>query len=574
MTTENDKLFMEELQRDFLDEATFLVEQCEESYLKLEQPENRREELSKIFRLAHSMKGAGASVGYADLSHFAHGIEDCLSILRVNIELVNSDIISLLLRAGDALKARIKMLKEKSVEQWIVDDLMAELKITTRRLGGNTAQEKEMPVVSLADGVKTNSPETTEENKKKSVIANRAHSNSVKVDIDRIDSILNMVGELVVTKSQLINETRDNVSNLKLNDLVSHLDKSIRDLQEKSLGMRMTPLKNLFLKVQRIIRDLSIKLNKPVVFEMSGEETEIDRTMIELLSDPLMHIVRNALDHGIETSELRKSASKTLNGTIKLTARQTGSRVIVKISDDGAGIFREKIIKKAIEKGLIKDRKNSERFTDEEVYQYIFAPGFSTAECVSDVSGRGVGMDVVKTNIEQLRGTIGINSEFGKGTTFTISVPLTTSVTDGMQVISAGHDYVVPLDRIRELINSENEVKTQISPDQVMISVRGKILPLIDLAKLLRNAHSFSDPLIDQQDTDDQSTVLVVESNKGLVALRLHSVVGQVQVVLKPLGDYFSTCSAISGAAILGDGKVALVLDVDNLDQQPAYVAG
>lgn len=579
MTTESDKLFMEELQKDFLDEATFLIEQCEESYLKLEQPENRREELGKIFRLAHSMKGAGASVGFSDLSHFAHGIEDCLSILRVNTDLVTSEIISLLLRAGDALKLRVKMLKKKSNDLWVVSDLSTELKLTAQKLGGKptVSSENSAAVVAPADVAVLKDKEPSEEIKKATNAAgapaaqNRAQSNSVKVDTERIDSVLNMVGELVVIKSQLMNETRNNSGNAKLNDLVSHLDKSIRDLQERALGMRMTPLKNLFLKTQRIIRDLSIKLNKPVSFEMSGEETEIDRTMIELLSDPLMHIVRNALDHGIEKAESRKAIGKTANGTIKLVAQQTGSRVIVKISDDGAGISREKIIKKAIEKGLIIDGKNPTLMADEEVYQYIFAPGFSTAEHVSDVSGRGVGMDVVKTNIDQLRGTIEIKSEFGKGTSFIISVPLTTSITDGMQVVSAGHCYILPLDRIRELINSENEITTQLSPDQVMLNVRGKILPVIDLEKMLKRGKEFVD--VETSNKTAANTVIVVESNKGLVALRLHAVIGQVQVVLKPLGEYFSSSPAVAGAAIMGDGKVALVLDVDNLEQSDTKAA-
>lgn len=290
MDTENDKIFMEELQRDFLDEASFLVEQCEESYLKLEKPENRREELSKIFRLAHSLKGAGSSVGFSDLSRFAHGIEDCLTILRVNPELVDADIISLLLRAGDAIKIRITMLKEKSTELWGVEELYKEIKVLIGKLSGkplNVEKAVALPLSEVLPPTKGVTEDSVPEDAKKKAglaAAIKSHTNSVKVDTDRIDSVLNMVGELVVIKSQLMNETRQSQQTTsKMTDLVSHLDKSIRDLQERALGMRMTPLKNLFLKTQRITRDLSLKLNKPVNFEMAGEETEIDRNMIELL---------------------------------------------------------------------------------------------------------------------------------------------------------------------------------------------------------------------------------------------------------------------------------------------------
>ncbi len=580
METESDQMFMEELQRDFLDEASFLVEQCEEAYLNLDKPENRREELSKIFRLAHSLKGAGSSVGFADLSHFAHVIEDCLTILRVNPDLVDAHAISLLLRAGDAIKIRIQMLKEKSTDPWKVEELYNELKVLVGRLSGIplnvekasvAVEEVNTVVATMPDAKKVITDEQLhEENKKKSNLAAaiKTHTNSVKVDTDRIDSVLNMVGELVVIKSQLMNETlHGEKSNSKLNDLVSHLDKSIRDLQERALGMRMTPLKNLFLKTQRITRDLSLKLNKPIKFEMGGEDTEIDRNMIELLGDPFMHIVRNALDHGIEKLETRVASGKPASGTIKIIAQQSGGRIIVRISDDGGGISREKIIKKALEKGLISADKIPDKMPEQEVFQYIFAPGFSTADQISDVSGRGVGMDVVKTNIEQLKGTIDIKSEIGKGTTFIISVPLTTSITEGMQVICSGQQYILPLDRIRELIDNEEEITTQLTPDKLMLKVRENILPVVDLAQLSGHSYFASPEPTEANQSKRNNTVIVVESSQGLLALRLNAVIGQVQVVLKPMGDYFSTCPGIAGAAILGDGKVALVLDVDNLEQ-------
>jgi two-component system chemotaxis sensor kinase CheA len=591
MSIDNDQAFIEEIQRDFLEETTFLLEQCEESYLKLEKPENRAEELGKIFRLAHSMKGAGASVGFLDLSAFAHVVEDCLTILRVTPELVSSDIISLLLRSGDAFKIRVKMLKEKSTEPWDVRALTEEVKAATLALGGAGIATKEAPaplvtpvtpssapaaaVTPVAASSASPAPAAPPADDHAAPASGGAQSSaprpgqkqssSVKVDTDRIDAVLDMVGELVVLKSQLTTETEAYRSNLRLNGLVSLIEKSIRDLQDKALGMRMTPLKSLFLKTQRVVRDLSVKLNKPVDFQMQGEDTEIDRTMVELLGDPLMHIARNALDHGIEKADRRQQAGKPPAGKITLIAQQMGGRVVVKISDDGGGIDREKILKKALEKGLVPQDRTPESISDQEVYQLIFAPGFSTAETVSDVSGRGVGMDVVKTNVEKLKGTIEIKTRLGQGSTFEISLPLTTSITDGMQVQAAGQPFILPLDGIRELVDFNESATTQMHDGNEVLNVRGKLLPIIDLDMALGYAS--------ERVSGAEKTIVVVEGNRGIRAIRVDAVLGQVQVVLKTLGDYFSASRGIAGAAIMGDGKVALVLDIDNIESKESRAA-
>ena len=394
-----------------------------------------------------------------------------------------------------------------------------------------------------------------------STIENKSSSNSVKIDVERIDAVLNMVGELVVLKSQLLNETREYHTNLKLSSLVTLFEKSIRELQDKSLGMRMTPLKSLFLKTQRVARDLSVKLNKPVEFLMSGEDTEIDRSMVEILGDPLLHIVRNALDHGIEKIDQRKTLGKKIAGTISLTAQQLGSRIIVTISDDGSGLSRDRIAKKALEKGLIPESKNIAELSNNEIYNLIFSPGFSTVEQVSEISGRGVGMDIVKTNIEKLRGSIDIKTEEGKGTVFKISIPLTTSITDGMLVKIANHLYILPLDGIRELVNFSSDSVTHMHTGRDVLNVRGKLLPILNLNQVLNcdlgsSMHSYN---------TENDTIVVVDGQRGLIALRVNGILGQVQVVLKSLSEYFSLSQGVAGAAILGDGKVALVIDVDNL---------
>jgi two-component system chemotaxis sensor kinase CheA len=597
----DDSDFMAELQRDFLDEVTFLLEQCEESYLKLDQPACRVEELGRIFRLAHSMKGAGSAVGFLDLAGFAHKVEDCLSLLRAHPELVDIEIISILLRAGDAFKQRIDMLKRKDPTPWDIEALQAEVKALTASIEERaglapvpsvgvaapaplpSAEEIAAalasfdvppPAVAVKDEFWGDLPSMAAKAEKVAPAALPASaaptvsaaptasvSTSIKIDTDRVESVLNLVGELVVIKSQLMTQCGDYASDLKLGTIVSLMDKTIRELQEKTLSMRMTPLKSLFLKTQRIIRDLSLKLDKPIEFKMSGEDTEIDRTMVELLSDPLMHIARNSLDHGIEKSELRKSRGKVEKGSIHLSAQQTGGRVVVKITDDGGGMNRDRILAKAVEKGLIPPSQDPASITDKQVFQFIFAPGFSTAEKVTDVSGRGVGMDVVKTNIERLKGTIEIESREGSGSCLTISIPLTTSITDGMIVQVGEQPYIVPMDSIMELVDLSPSTLVEMHSGQKVVNHRGSILPLVDLRRLLSR-----EPEVDAAtESGEGKMVVLVETGRQIIALRVAQVLGQTQVVLKPLGESFKQVQGVAGAAILGDGKVGLVLDPQGL---------
>ncbi len=600
MSNNND--FILELRKDFLEEAAFLLEQCEESYLKLEQPELRTEELAKIFRLAHSMKGGGAAVGFEDLAAFAHIVEDCLALLRTHPEHVDTHIISTLLKAGDAFKIRVNMLKNGDPSVWDVSEVRANIQTIVSQLQSDlsivsnvtanistvpTTTEnpdvfwKEMEVVTQAavselkekgtHPTPTLPPETVITPVEAGTIPAAAPppstlppataskgAGSIKVDTDKIDSVLDLVGELVVCKSQLLNQVAKYPGDTTLSTVVSLMDKTIRELQDKSLGMRMTPLKGLFLKTQRLIRDLSVKLQKPIDFQMTGEETEVDRTMVELLSDPLLHIARNSLDHGIEISEIRKERGKTEKGTIHVSAQQAGGRVLVKITDDGGGLNRPRIAQKAVERGLIASLELADQMSDSDVFKFIFMPGFSTAEKVTDLSGRGVGMDVVKTNIETIKGTIEIDSTEGKGTCLTLSLPLTASITDGMVIRAAGDLYVLPIDSILELINLEGGKLVDMQNNRTVLHHRGRILPLIELDEILKG------PTFDVS-SKKGSMVALVASGEQTIALRVQQVVGQAQVVLKPLGNRFQQIEGVSGVAIMGDGRPALVLHPEGL---------
>ncbi len=584
---------MEELQRDFLGEVTFLLDQCEESYLKLETPELRDEELGKIFRMAHSMKGTGAAVGFTDLAEFAHKVEDCLTVLRNNTALVSTEVVTLLLRCGDAFKIRIDQLKRKDSAPWNVSALEAEVQSMLRKLQGERADPAqsvsveavpvvEMPAAELHPESISNDAAwealaaearagivKVVENKSPSAAAPAAASTAapasasasskrevLKIDSERVESVLNLVGELVVLKSQLINKCSG--ADPQLNQLVSLVDKTIRELQDKTLSMRVTPLKNLFLKTQRVVRDLALKLGKPVEFVMEGEETEIDRGMVDALADPLMHLARNSLDHGIENAAGRQAAAKPEKGMIYLRAYQRGGRILIELSDDGKGLQREKILSKALERGIV-SAAAAQEMSDRQVQSLIFAAGFSTAEQVTDVSGRGVGMDVVKTQVEKLKGSIDLESMPGVGTLIRLSLPMTTSILDGMLVKLGEEPFILPMENIRELVDLDESQIVEVVTGKSAWRHRDKLYPVVDMQGGFQSGR-FGRPKL----------VAIVDGGGREVALLLSGVAGQSQVVLKSLDDRLRACRGVSGAAILGDGKVALVLDTAGISQAAA----
>lgn len=529
--------FAARLRIEFLDEASGLLEQCEEAFLNLEAPGTRSEELAKIFRAAHTIKGSGAAVGFDDLASFAHRFEDFLSLLRGNPDLLTTEVISLLFRSGDALKERIAMLKQSPEAPWNVEDLSRDIDDMVGRLAGAETSQSTQVVTAAA-------------------VAVRPAAASIKVDAARIDAMLDLVGELVVIKSQLVNKTERYATDLGLTGVVSLFEKTIRELQDRALGIRLTPLKSLFLRMQRLVRDLSLKIEKPVDLVTVGEDTEIDRTMVEELADPLLHLIRNALDHGIETTAHRESCGKLTRGRISLTAQQSGGRVTLKITDDGAGINRQRVLDKAVARGLVAEKGASE-LADKDVYELLFEPGFSTAAELSDLSGRGVGLDVVKTQMAKLKGSIEVESEQGRGTSFTLSIPLTASILDGMLVSVREHKYVLPMALIRELRKVDRAAVVRAGPNLRAINVRGRVLPVRALREYL-----FDEP---QADDIAGSVVVVVETGGSQLALIVDDVIGQGQVVLKPLATDFQDVKGVAGGAVLGDGRVALVLDVHGI---------
>lgn len=381
---------------------------------------------------------------------------------------------------------------------------------------------------------------------------NGKESSSIRVDVEKVDQIINLVGELVITQSMLTQtaSTLDPVLHERLLSGMGHLERNARDLQESVMSIRMMPMDYVFSRFPRLIRDLSAKLGKQVQLVTVGKETELDKSLIERIIDPITHLVRNSLDHGIEGPEQRAFAGKDPVGRLTLSAQHQGGSIVIEVKDDGGGLAREKILAKAIQQGMA----ISETISDDEVWQLIFAPGFSTAEEVTDISGRGVGMDVVKRNIHEMGGHVEIASTQGKGTTIKIVLPLTLAILNGMSVKVGKEIYILPLNYVIESLQPLAKDVHSITSDEHVMHVRGEYLALIELHKLFEVADAVHDPL--------QGIAVIVQAEGARFALLVDQLVGQHQVVVKNLETNYRKVPGISAATILGDGNVALIIDV------------
>ena len=381
-------------------------------------------------------------------------------------------------------------------------------------------------------------------------------STSIRVGIDKVDGLINLVGELVITQSMLSRFGKDFDFSL-LDDLrngLAQLERNTRELQENVMQIRMLPIKFSFSRFPRLVRDLCQKLNKKVNLELLGEQTELDKTVLEKIGDPLVHIVRNSLDHGIESPKERREAGKDETGTLTLNAFHAGGNIVIEVQDDGAGINRDKILSKAIEQGLVSE---SDDLSDDEINNLIFHPGLSTAKEVSDVSGRGVGMDVVRRNIMDLGGTVGIHSKPGLGSTLTIRLPLTLAILDGQLVTVNDNIYIIPLVSIIESIQCDAASVNNLAEGAELYRVRDEYIPVIRL----REAFALGGERCDLT----EGLLVVVEAEGTRIGLLVDELLGQQQVVIKSLETNFRQVPGLTGATILGDGTVALILDIPGL---------
>jgi two-component system chemotaxis sensor kinase CheA len=378
---------------------------------------------------------------------------------------------------------------------------------------------------------------------------------TIRVDIKKVDQLINLVGELVITQAMLAQNSQglEPAMHQQLFAGLADLDRNTRDLQESVMSIRMIPMSIVFSRFPRMLRDLANRLNKKVDFVTQGESTELDKGLVEKITDPLTHLVRNSCDHGIEMPEDRRAAGKPENGTITLSAAHQGGSIVIEVRDDGKGMSREKILRKARERGL----DVSDSMTDGEVWQLIFAPGFSTADVVTDVSGRGVGMDVVKRNIASLNGTVDIESVEGLGMKVSVRLPLTLAIMDGMSVSVGDEVYILPLSSVVESFQVNDESVSTVAQGSQLVKVREEYMPVIALEKI------FQVPIADAEKANN--IMVVVESEGSRVALLVNELLGQHQVVVKNLESNYRKVSNVSGATIMGDGKVALILDIGAL---------
>lgn len=409
--------------------------------------------------------------------------------------------------------------------------------------------KKTISLPEHANGSKPVSPKT----KQNEPVA--VESSSIRVDVAKVDQLINLVGEIVITQSMmnLLGKSLEGALAEKFQTVANELERNTREIQEAVMSIRMLPVSFVFNRFPRVVRDLSTKLGKQIDLLIEGGETELDKGLTEKLVDPLTHLVRNSIDHGIESAEVRRERGKNPTGTVVLRAAQQGGNIVISISDDGGGLNRERILAKARENNIpIGDNPR-----DEEVWQLIFAPGFSTAAAVTDVSGRGVGMDVVKRNVQSLGGRIDIESCAGEGATFTIHLPLTLAIVDGMCVSVGDQTFIVPLVHIVESMQpAVKDIKTLAGSDQ-LLHVRNEYWPILPLYRVMQ---------LDSQFTDaSKGIVVLIETTKYRFALFVDSLVGQQQVVIKSLEQHYKRVQGIAGATIMGDGSVALILDVESL---------
>ena len=552
---------------DFALEAREHLANAEAAVLTLEANPTDVEQVNVVFRAFHTIKGVAGFLNLPRIVEVAHAAEFLLDKVRSNKLPLSAHVLELVLASSDLLGQLIGMLSGGEAPK------ERELKILVRRLQaacegrnipapGATARPA-AAASSTAEAKPTAIAAATPTETEAAASAPKTHATAksdqtVKVSTQRMDSLVNLVGELVIAQLMVVQDPEvGKLHDQRVQRNLAHLGKIVRDLQETSMSLRMVTLKSTFQKMARLVRDVAAKAGKRVQLEVEGEDVELDRNVVEEIGDPLVHMIRNACDHGIEPSDERRRVGKPDHGTLKLRAFHSGGSIVIEVEDDGRGLGRERIIKKCLEKGLIDTTRNLDEIPDSEVFNYIFLPGFSTAEKVTDISGRGVGMDVVRRNIEALRGSVEIRSTAGKGSVFSMRLPLTMAIIDGMVVRVGTQRYVVPTLNIERSFRPTTEQLTMVLGKGEVVRVRDGLLPIYRLQRIF-NLNEGCTELGD-------GLLLVLENGKRRACVFVDEILGQQQVVIKSLGESRPQLRGVSGGAILGDGRVALIVDVGGL---------
>lgn len=555
---------MQEIINDFIVETRELLESLDQDLVSLEQSpagEGSNEIVNAIFRGIHTIKGASGFLGFKQLVELAHEGETLLNRVRQHKQSVTSHVIDVILDVIDTIKLLLEKVENKDTDEIEISTLIEKVR---------SAQEEEAPLKE-EKGEASSLPEKSVESQSPTrgsapdqAVKKGKAEQTIRVDTERLDDVMNLVGELVLERNRLLNlvkrldekhEDSDEISSLAANG--SRINLLTTDLQMAVMRTRMQPVKKVFSKFPRMVRDLARSRNKEIELIMEGEETELDKSVIEEIGDPLVHLIRNAADHGIGSPEERKKAGKEGKGTVKLSAYHEGEQIVIEVADDGKGIDSEKIKSKAVDKGVISEAE-AERLSEKEALNLIFAPGFSTAEKVTDISGRGVGMDVVKTNITKLNGLIDIETEVGKGSRFILKIPLTVAIIETLMVGVGGETFAIPLSSVIKTIKVCLEDIRTINNKEV-IPLRDRVLPV------LRLSDEFDIPVME---FENRLYVVVIGLAEKRIGILVEDLFGQEEVLIKPLGNYLSDNESVSGATITGDGKVVLILDVNSLIQR------
>ncbi len=596
---------MQELIRDFVVETDEILEGLDQCFVKLEEAPGDLGLINEIFRAVHSIKGGAGFLGFNRLVEVAHQSENVLNKLRQKEMQATSGTIDIILESVDVLKVLMTEIKDSTGEQVDINTIKRKLSLLleysatletvcadvnpagvrtedpvscqpdtsaqniqdsgrvteTEAVDRTPIKPAEVKLEAEADKTvqKNELPEKASD--KQVSGADPEKEQTLRIDTNRLDHVMDLVGELVLSRNRLskilsdMEELYEGDEKIKtLLETSSNLSLITTELQLSVMKMRMVPIRKVFNKFPRMVRDIARKANKKINLEMLGEATEIDKSVIEELNDPLVHIIRNSIDHGIETPQERLKKGKQESGTIKLNAFQEGNSIVIQIEDDGKGIDPAVVEKKARERGLI--RNQDIKLSPKEIMNYIFEPGFSTADKVTDISGRGVGMDVVKTNIGRINGIIDVNSEVGKGTQIALKIPLTLAIIQVLMVKVDGEMYALPLVSILETFRVSKSSIKHIDGQQIL-NIRNRLIPLLKLSDALEL--NCEDP------AKDWVYVVLMAIAEKKVGVIVDELCHQEEVVIKPVGTYFSDIKEVSGATITGDGKVGLILDPGSL---------
>ncbi len=546
-----------ELIADFVLESREHLATIEQQCLALEQDPDNAEAVHSLFRGFHTIKGLAGFLELAEIQEVAHEVETVLDLARNTQLAVTPAVIDVILAGADHLTRGVRAVEAAgagNAPESAGDN--GPLLDRVRALAA-AAAGTETVALEARDAAAPGTPGPDGEDvagTKRPAARKIFESFSVRVDTSKLDYLMDMVGEMVIAQSLVRHDpllAGNTDPNLLRN--LSQLTRVTSEVQRTTMAMRMIPIGQLFNRMARLVRDLSRKAGKKAELETSGEDTELDKTIAEELSDPLMHMVRNSIDHGIETPEERAAAGKPPVARVRLAAYHHGGQIVVEIGDDGRGLDRERILRKAQERGLVE----GDAHTDAEVFNLIFEPGFSTASQVTDVSGRGVGMDVVRRHIQKLRGRIEVESERGRGARFLLKLPLTLAIIDGLVVGVGDARYIVPIYTVREIIRPTGDTVFTVRGADEMAMVHGRLLPVVRFYKRFGVPARYEDPC--------QALMIVSESDNREFCLMVDELLGRQEVVIKSLGETLKNIPGIAGATILGDGRVGLIVDMERV---------